>query len=124
MIALPMVMVYIFVEHIPQGVFAEQHHLRQRFFFAHFIAVCSSAKPCEIGENLLSVSDPISRSEERLIHAGAFVRPPTLQRRTVSSLHPYAAVERSTTPVSPVPEPGHRSVREVPLPPRVQTLLV
>src|SRR2546425_12632646 len=91
---------------------------------AQFIAVCSSAKPCEIGENLLSVSDPISRSEERLIHAGAFVRPPTLQRRTVSSLHPYAAVERSTTPVSPVPEPGHRSVGEVPLPPRVQTLLV
>jgi len=39
-------------------------------FFAHarlikdsaqFIAVCSSAKTYEIGENLLSVSDPISR---------------------------------------------------------------
>jgi hypothetical protein len=27
---------------------------------AQFIAVCSSVKPCEIGENLLSVSDPIS----------------------------------------------------------------
>src|SRR5215510_10484444 len=28
--------------------------------FAQFIAVCSSAQPCEIGENLLSVSAPIS----------------------------------------------------------------
>src|SRR5215831_19093726 len=28
--------------------------------FSQFIAVCSSAKPCAIGENLLSVSDPIS----------------------------------------------------------------
>src|SRR5216683_4611168 len=59
------------------------------------LAVCSSAKTCEIGENLLSVSDPISRPEERLIHAGALIRPPTLQRRPVSNLHPYAAVERS-----------------------------
>ena len=40
---------------------------------AQFIAVCSSAKTCEIGENLLSVSDPISRPEERLIHASALV---------------------------------------------------
>ena len=28
-----MVMGHIFVEHRPQGVFAEQHHLRQRFLF-------------------------------------------------------------------------------------------
>jgi hypothetical protein len=28
--------------------------------FAQFIAVCSSAKPCKMGENLLSVFDPIS----------------------------------------------------------------
>jgi hypothetical protein len=47
---------------------------------AQFLAVCSSAKPCKIGENLLSVSDSISRSEERLIHAGALVPPSTLQR--------------------------------------------
>ena len=32
-IALPMVIVHIFVEHISQGVFAEQQHLRQRFLF-------------------------------------------------------------------------------------------
>jgi len=47
--------------------------------FAQIIAVCSSAKPCEIGENLLSVSDLTSRPQERLIHAGALVRPSTLQ---------------------------------------------
>src|SRR5712691_12691104 len=76
---------------------------------AQFTAVCSSAKPCEIGKNLLSVSDPISRLQERLIHVGALIRPPTLQlvdeRRPVSGLHPYAAVERSSPPMSPVPEP-------------------
>src|SRR5882762_4659094 len=33
--------------------------------------VPSSVKPCEIGENLLSVSDPISRLQEKLIHVGA-----------------------------------------------------
>jgi len=91
---------------------------------AQFIAICSSAKTCEIGENLLSVSDPISRLQERLIHVGALIRPPTLQRRRVSGLHSYAAVDRSSTPMSPVPEPGRRPVGEVPLPPRVQTLLV
>src|SRR5688572_19988821 len=61
--------------------------------FAQFIAVCSSAKPCELGENLLSVSDPISRPEERLSHVGARIRPPTLQRRSVSRLHPYITME-------------------------------
>src|SRR5919198_5297572 len=70
---------------------------------AQFIAVCSNAKTCEIGENLLSVSDPISRLQERLIHVGALIRPPTLQRRPVSGLHSYAAMERSAPPVSPVP---------------------
>src|SRR5262249_40325866 len=73
---------------------------------AQFIAGCSSAKPCEMGENLLSVSDPISRPKERLIHAGALIRPPTLQRRPVSNLYPYTPVERSPLAVSPVPEPG------------------
>ena len=87
--------------------------------FAQFIAVCSRAKPCEIGENLLSVSNPISRLQERLIHGGALIRPPTLQRRSVSGLHPYAAVERWAPPMSPVPEPGCRSVGDVPLSPRV-----
>jgi hypothetical protein len=46
--------------------------------FAQFIAVCSCAKTCAIGENLLSVSDPISGPEEMLIHVGALVRPPAL----------------------------------------------
>src|SRR5262245_52574896 len=32
---------------------------------AQFIAVCSSAKPCVIGENLLSVSDPRSHDQRR-----------------------------------------------------------
>ena len=53
---------------------------------AQYLVVCSSAKTCEIGENLLSVADPISRPEERLIHAGALVCPPPLQRRSVSRL--------------------------------------
>ena len=47
---------------------------------AQFIAVCSSVKTYEIGENLLSVSDPISGPQERLIHAGFLVPTPTLQR--------------------------------------------
>src|SRR5262252_8938720 len=91
---------------------------------AQFIAICRSAKTCEIGENLLSVADSISRLQERLNHVGACVRPPTLQRRPVSDLHSYAAMARSATPVSPVPEPGRRSLGAVPLPPRLHTLLV
>ena len=87
--------------------------------FAQFIAICRSAKTCEIGENLLSVADPISRLQERLSHVDALIRPPTLQRRPVSGLHPYAAVERSSPPMSPVPEPGCGSVGDVPLSPRV-----
>src|SRR5262244_3965501 len=75
--------------------------------------VCSNAKTCERGENLLSVSDPILRPQERLIHAGALIRPRTLQRRPVSRLHPYVAMERSAPPVSPVPERGGRSVGEL-----------
>jgi hypothetical protein len=91
---------------------------------AQFIAICRSAKTCEIGENLLSVADPISRLQERLSHVGALIHPPTLQRRPVSGLHSYVAMERSATSVSPVPEPGRRSLGAVPLPPRLQTLLV
>src|SRR5215475_12958969 len=48
--------------------------------FAQFLAVCSSAKMCEIDENLHFVADSILRLQERLIHAGALIRPPTLQR--------------------------------------------
>src|SRR5437867_6403075 len=65
-----------------------------------------SAKVCEIGENLLSISAPISRPQERLIYASAFLRPPTLQPRTMSRVHPYTPVARSCTPMSPVPESG------------------
>ena len=63
-----------------------------------------TTKRCEIGENLLSVSDPRSESQERLIDVNALIPSPALQYRPVSSLHPYAAVERSVAPVSPVPE--------------------
>ena len=45
---------------------------------AQFLGVCSNAKTCAIGENLLSVSNRISRPQERLIHADALIRPPTL----------------------------------------------
>src|SRR5215510_5436619 len=72
---------------------------------AQFIGVCSSAKTCEIDENLRFVSDSISRLQERLIDASALIRPPALQRRTVSSLHSYAALERAPAAMSPVPEP-------------------
>src|SRR6266446_10273129 len=91
---------------------------------AQFIGVCSSAKTYEMDENLLSMSDPISRPQERLIHAGACIRPPPLQRRPVSSLHPYAAMERSPTAMPPLSEPRRGSVGQIPLPPRLQTLLV
>src|SRR6266436_4912929 len=77
---------------------------------AQFIGVCRSAKTGEIGEHLLSVSDPIARPQERLIHAGALIRPPTLQRRSVSSLHPCLTMERSPAAMSPVSEPRRRSV--------------
>src|SRR5215510_2207760 len=96
----------------------------QQTAVAQFIAVCSSAKPCEIGENLLSVSDPISRLQERLIDASALIHPSTLQRRTLPSLHPYAPVERTPAPMSPVPEPRRRSLGYLSLPPWVQALLV
>jgi hypothetical protein len=47
---------------------------------AQFIVVCSSVKTCKIGENLLSVSNPVSGPQEMLIHAGFLVPTPTLQR--------------------------------------------
>src|SRR5215475_13140848 len=97
------------------------HRSMQRSF-AQFIAVCSSVKPCVIGENLLSVSDPISRPEERLIDASALVRPRALQHRTVSSLHSYAALERSASPMSSVSEPQRWSLGCLPLPARPATL--
>src|SRR5438067_13742027 len=90
--------------------------------FAQFIGVCSSAKTCEIDENLRSVSDPIVRLQERLIHAGTQIRPPTLQRRPVSSIHPYLTMERSPTAMSPLSEPQHWSLGYVSLPAWTETL--
>src|SRR2546427_4361367 len=40
------------------------------------------------------------------------------------SLHPYVAVERSPTAMSPLPQPSHWSLGQLPLPTRMQTLLV
>src|SRR5215475_15294686 len=89
---------------------------------AQFLAVCSSAKTREIGENLLSVANSISRSEERLSHAGALVCPPPLQHRSVSRLHPYLTMERSAPPMSSVSEPQRWSVGGLSLPARPETL--
>src|SRR5215468_391500 len=83
---------------------------------AQFIAVCSSVKPCAIGENLHSVLDPISRLQERLISVSALIHSPTPQRRPVSGLHPYAAVERSSPPMSPLSEPQCWSLGDISLP--------
>ena len=47
---------------------------------AQFLAVCSSAKTGHMDEPRLSVSDLLSRPEARLIHAGAGVGLPPLQR--------------------------------------------
>jgi hypothetical protein len=50
-------------------------------------------------------------------HAGALACASPLQRRTVPSLHPYAPMERSPTAVPPMPEPPHRTLGPLPLPP-------
>jgi hypothetical protein len=55
---------------------------------AQFIVVCSNAKTYEIGENLLSVSNPISSPEGMLIHAEFLIPLPTLQRRYVPCIYP------------------------------------
>src|SRR5262245_47854762 len=59
-----------------------------------------------------------------LSHAGTLAFAPPLQRRTVPSVHPYAPVERSSAPMSSLPEPPHWTVGHLPISPRVQTLLV
>src|SRR5215470_8241170 len=62
--------------------------------------------------------------QEILHHGNAVLCPPTLQRRTLSSLYPHLAVERSPPPVSPVSQSRCRSVGPVPRPARVSTLPV
>src|SRR5262245_24274073 len=80
------------------------------------IALCSSAKLCEIGENLRSVPDPISRLQERLIYVGALIHSPTPQRRPVPGVYPYVAVERSSPPMSQMSEPQCWSLGDISLP--------
>jgi hypothetical protein len=46
---------------------------------AQFIVVCSRVKTYEIGENLLSVSAPISGPQEVLIDADSLIPAPALQ---------------------------------------------
>src|SRR5215471_5501218 len=70
--------------------------------------------------NPIRASDPILGPQETLIYASALIRPPTLQRRTLSGLHSYTPVERAPTPMSPVPEPRRRSLGDIPLPTGVQ----
>src|SRR5215831_11076780 len=89
---------------------------------AQFIAVCSSAKPCEIGENLCSVPDPISRLQERLIYDSALIPSPTPQRRPVPGVHPYAAVERSSPAMPQTSEPPCWSLGDISLPAWTATL--
>ena len=47
---------------------------------------------------------------------------PTFQRRNLSILHSYLALEGSPTPVPAVSEPQRRSLGHVSLPARTQTL--
>ncbi len=63
--------------------------------FAQFIEVCSSVKPCDMGENLLSVSDSIS-----------------------------GLVERSSAALSSVPQSRCRPLGPVSRPARIETRLV
>src|SRR5262245_47077167 len=63
-------------------------------------------------------------TQEILPHAASLLCPPTFQRRTVSSLHPHIAVERSPTAMSPVPQLQCRSLGHIPLPTRMPTLSV
>src|SRR5262249_44724022 len=86
------------------------------------IGLCSSVKVCKVGENLLSVSDLRSGSQERLTDADALICPPPLQSRTVPSVHPYTPVERSAPSVSPLSEPQRRSLGHLPRPAGPETL--
>ena len=71
----------------------------------------------------LPVAEPIAQHQEILSYAATLPFTPTLQRRTVPSIHPHATVERSSAAMSP-PEPPHWTVGHLPIPPRMQTLLV
>src|SRR5262249_47097988 len=68
------------------------------------------------------MSEAISPPQEVLSAADSLIPPPTLQRRSVPCLSPYAPVARSPAPLSPLPQPRRQSLAHVPLPSRVQTL--
>src|SRR5687768_12108897 len=59
-----------------------------------------------------------------LSHAASLPLTPTLQRRHVPRLYPYAPVERSPAPLSPLSVPRRRSLGPLPLPAQVETLLM
>jgi len=65
-----------------------------RIRVAQFMAVCRSVKTSRTCENLPPVAEPVSRYQEILSHAGALIRPPTLQRQTVPSVHPLIQCPR------------------------------
>src|SRR5437879_2126470 len=56
--------------------------------------------------------------------ADAVIEASFFQCRYMPSLHPYAAVERSPTAMSLLLQPSHWSLGQLPLPTRMQTLLV
>src|SRR5215207_7125090 len=59
-----------------------------------------------------------------LSHATSLPLTPTLQRRHMPRLYPYAPVERASAPLSPLSEPRRQSMGQLPLPAQVETLLV
>src|SRR5215211_6527631 len=70
----------------------------------------------------ISLSVPESCAQEILNYAGALPSSPTLPCRHLRCLYPYAAVERSSAPMSPLSKPQHWPLGHIPLPPRPQTL--
>ena len=90
---------------------------------AQFIGVCSSVKTCD---NRLRISDPFpTRSHDHRRGSSMPVLSYVHQlfnAETVSSLHPYVALERSAPPMSSVSEPQRRSLGRLPLPARTATL--
>jgi Oxidoreductase family, NAD-binding Rossmann fold len=83
---------------------------------AQFIGLCSGVKTCYRRRISLVVSAPMSRPLEVFLNADPLACPPAVQCRNLPSVYPYAAVERSSAPMSPMPEPGRRSLGDVPLP--------
>src|SRR5437660_721252 len=75
-------------------------------------------------ENLSCISEPILGPKGILNYVHSLPSPPTLQHGHMPHLYPYTPMERSPAAMSPVSEPGRRSVGQVPLPTGMQTLLV